>query len=235
MQLPTIVAIGGFASEVGKTTLVCDLLQAFPEWQAIKMTRGHYGSCGKDAQACCASHLLSNEPVIRSGRDQTYAPGKDTGRYWDAGAANVHWLIATDDQEEQGLRQVLGRVTAPGVFIEGNSFTQYLKPNFMLMVARPDGGTITSLARRALKQVSALYVYDANCDGVRARQRFDSWLTDSEIVKVIGSLPIFTREDLPHLVAQVWAIELDHLNGRDIGPKPAESRWNWARSTVRGD
>ena len=211
MHFPTIVAIGGFASEVGKTTLMCDLLQAFPEWEAIKIARGHYGSCDKDPQSCGVGHLLSNEPVIRSGRDQTYAPGKDTGRYWDARAANVHLVIATDDQLEQGLREVLGRITAPGVFIEGTSFTQYLKPNFMLMVARPDGGTITSVARRALKQVSALYVYDANCSGVRARQRFYSWLTDSEIVKVIGSLPIFTREDLPEVVAQVWAIELDHL------------------------
>ena len=196
---------------------MCDLLQAFPEWQAIRITRGHYGSCAKDPQACCVSHLLSNEPVIRSGRDQTYAPGMDTGRYWDAGAANVHWVIAPDDQMEQGLRDVLGRVSAPGVFIEGNSLTQYLKPTFMLMVARPDGGTMKSLARQALKQVSALYVYDANCDGVRARQRFHSWLTDSEMVKVIGSLPIFTREDLPELVAQIWAIELDHPGGETPG------------------
>jgi hypothetical protein len=80
---------------------MCDLLQAFPEWEAIKMSRGHYGSCGKDPQACGVCHLLSNESVIRSGRDQTYVPGKDTGRYWGAGAANVHWVIATDDQVEQ--------------------------------------------------------------------------------------------------------------------------------------
>jgi hypothetical protein len=56
---PTIIAVGGFTSEVGKTTLVCDLLRAFPGWEAIKTTRGHYPSCGKDPNACCVSHLLN--------------------------------------------------------------------------------------------------------------------------------------------------------------------------------
>ena len=83
----TKVAISGFSSEVGKTTLLCELLRAFPGWEAIKMTRGHYRSCGKDPHACCVSHLLGDAPVIRSGHAQTFAPGKDTGRYWDAGAS----------------------------------------------------------------------------------------------------------------------------------------------------
>ena len=89
---------------------MCDLLQVFPGWEAIKTTRGHYRSCGKDAEACCVSHLLGEEPLIRSGRADTYAPGKDTGRYWDAGASNVHWLIATENQIGRGIQQTLQRV-----------------------------------------------------------------------------------------------------------------------------
>jgi hypothetical protein len=89
MNHPTIVSVTGFTSEVGKTTLMCDLLRAFPEWEAIKVTRGPCRSCGKDPNACCVSDLLSDEPVIRSGREQNYALGKDTGSYWDAGASNV--------------------------------------------------------------------------------------------------------------------------------------------------
>ena len=216
MKRPSVVAVGGFASEVGKTTLMCDLLRAFPGWEAIKMTRGHYRSCGKDPGACCVSDLLSNEPVIRSGRDQTYIAGKDTGRYWDAGAVNVHWIIVTDEQVEQGIEQALKLVTAPGVFIEGNSFTQYLRPDFMLMVARPDGGTLKSSARRALKQTSALYISDINCDSNRAGQRFASWLNDSGAASLIGGLPIFTREDLAELVAEIWAIQLDQGNKSEI-------------------
>jgi molybdopterin-guanine dinucleotide biosynthesis protein len=115
----TTIAVAGTSSEVGKTTLLCSLLREFSGWEAIKMTRGHYRSCGKDPHACCVSHVLSDEPVIRSGREQTYACGKDTGRYWDAGASNVHWVIVTDDQVERGIGLALDRVEAPGVLIEG--------------------------------------------------------------------------------------------------------------------
>src|SRR5437764_13242048 len=107
-----IIGIGGLTSEVGKTTLLCKLLNAFPGWEAIKTTRGHYRSCGKDPHACCVSHLLSEEPLVRSGRDETYQAGKDTARYWDAGASNVHWLIGNDDQIESGIKQALARVKA---------------------------------------------------------------------------------------------------------------------------
>ncbi len=48
----TKVAIAGISSEVGKTTLLCELLREFPGWEAIKMTRGHYRSCSKDPHAC---------------------------------------------------------------------------------------------------------------------------------------------------------------------------------------
>src|SRR6266446_3321212 len=132
----TTVAISGFTSEVGKTTLLCELLRAFPGWEAIKMTRGHYRSCGKDPHACCVSHLLEDKPVIRSGRAGTYALGKDTGRYWDAGASNVHWAIVTDDQVENGIKLALGQVHAPGVFIEGNSFLEFLDVDLGVMVTR---------------------------------------------------------------------------------------------------
>ena len=33
---PTTVAISGFSSNAGKTTLACELLRAFPGWEAIK-------------------------------------------------------------------------------------------------------------------------------------------------------------------------------------------------------
>jgi uridine kinase len=48
MKRPAVIAVSGFSSEVGKTTLICDLLRAFPGWEAIKVTRGHYRSCGEE-------------------------------------------------------------------------------------------------------------------------------------------------------------------------------------------
>src|SRR6266852_8467576 len=150
VKKPIIVAVSGLSSNTGKTTLVCELLKRLPGWEPIKLTRGHYRSCGKDPNACCVSDLLSDEPLIRSGREENYALGKDTGRYWDAGATNVHWVIVTDAQVEQGIRQAVERVTAPGVFIEGNSILDFINAVFVLMVSRASGGKIKGSARQAL-------------------------------------------------------------------------------------
>jgi len=162
MSQPVVIGIGGFASNVGKTTLLCELLRAFPGWEAIKTTRGHYRSCGKDPHACCVSHLLAAEPVIRSGRDGTYEPGKDTGRYWEAGASNVHWMIATDDQVEAGIKLALGQVKAEGVFVEGNSFARFVPVDFFIMVRRSDDNKIKKSAKQVLDHADAIYVSGAD-------------------------------------------------------------------------
>lgn len=152
-----MIGIGGVASNVGKTTLLCALLRAFPGWEAIKTTRGHYRSCGKDPHACCVSHLLGEEPLVRSGRKETYEKGKDTGRYWDAGAANVHWVIATDAQLGHGIQQAIERVESAGVFVEGNSFAEFVEPDCMLLV-RGDDHRIKKSAKRVIEKATAVEV-----------------------------------------------------------------------------
>jgi len=194
----TIVGIGGLTSEVGKTTLLCKLLNAFPGWEAIKTTRGHYRSCGKDPHTCCVSDLLSEEAVVRSGRESTYAMGKDTGKYWEAGAANVHWVIATDEQVEAGINEALGRVKANGVFVEGNSFTEFVKPHFFVMVARPDQTKIKLTAKRVLKNISAIYLsgnaHEGECVPV---------LSGQGLAGVGPDLPVFSPHNFSALVERL--------------------------------
>ncbi len=201
---PTIIAVGGFNSHTGKTTLVCELLRALQGWEALKMTRGHYRSCGKDPHACCVAHLLSDEPVVRSGRAETYAPGKDTGRYWDAGASEVHWAVVTDAQVEAGFRAALSRVKAPGVVVEGNSFLRSSAADFTVLVARPDVLKIKTTARRVLPVASALYLSDAG-QGIdpAARARFERWWLDAGLEEAAPGLPVYTRESLPELTGRV--------------------------------
>jgi len=201
-----MVAVGGFSSDVGKTTLMCELLRAFPGWEAIKTTRGHYRSCGKSLEACCVSHLLSDEPLIRSGLEETYAEGKDTGRYWDAGASNVHWAIVTDAQVEQGIKRALERVRAPGVFIEGNSFQQFVKVDFTLMVTRPQPTQIKPSARRALLKTDAIYLFDEDREATRTREKFNAWRATSAVGELVGEIAIYAREDLPELIGRLKAI-----------------------------
>jgi molybdopterin-guanine dinucleotide biosynthesis protein len=185
---PKIIAIAGAASNTGKTTLLCDLLRALSRdhaWEAIKLTRGHYRSCGKDPHTCCVSHLLNDEPVVRSGREETYTFGKDTGRFWDAGAANVHWLIVTNDQVEKGIERALERVQTRYVFIEGTSFLKFVKADFAVLVTSADQKQLKPSARYALRHGLIDAIYLSN---------------EGAIAELPAHLPIYTGRDLPKLI-----------------------------------
>lgn len=203
---PTIIAVGGFTSNSGKTTLVCELLGALAGWEAIKVSRGHYRSCGRDPHACCVSSLLGAEPTVRSGREETYAPGKDTGRYWEAGASNVHWTIVTSRQVEEGVRVALGRVKARGVLVEGNSPLQFVEADFSIIVARADGRQIKPSARRVLAKASAIYL-SVDGEGSGTQVNFEELRRRARLDETLAPLPVYTRESLPQLIAQIDAIQ----------------------------
>ncbi len=201
---PTIVAVSGLSSNTGKTTLMCDLLERLPGWEAIKLTRGHYRSCGKDPQGCCVSDLIRDEPLVRSGRDENYEAGKDTGRFWDAGAANVHWVIAGEDQVEAGIKQALSRVQSAGVMVEGNSFLDFVEADFAIMCARAGENRMKTSAGRTLAKADAIYLSTIDdCDAATAQARFDKWRAGLSIDLSLKSLPVLAREDIPQLIERI--------------------------------
>src|SRR5262245_15804074 len=199
---PTIIAVSGFSSNVGKTTLVCELLKRLPGWEAIKLSRGHYRSCGKDPLACCVSDLIGAEPVVRSGREANYERGKDTGRFWDVGATNVHWTIVSDEQVEQGIKEAISRVRAPGVIVEGNSFLQYVDADFAIMCARSEGGKLKQSARDVLKKADVLYLSTLS-GAASAKEEFQRWRSNLPLDLQLDHLPIVTFDDLPRLLEMI--------------------------------
>ena len=201
---PIIVAVSGLSSNTGKTTLMCELIHRLPGWEAIKITRGHYRSCGKDPSGCCVSDLLREEPLIRSGREANYEKGKDTGRFWDAGAANVHWVIVGEDQVERGINEALARVRSPGVIVEGNSFLDYINADFAITCARAGENKMKSSARRTLARADALYlstIDDADREG--AIRSFDKWRNGLSAVPDLNDIPIFTRSEIAGLIERI--------------------------------
>src|SRR5215813_13522167 len=199
---PTVVAVSGFSSNVGKTTLVCELLREFQGWEAIKLSRGHYRSCGRDAAACCVSDLLREEPVVRSGREANYQVGKDTGRFWDSGAANVHWVIVKDDQVAQGISEALDRVETAGVIVEGNSFLEYVIADLTIMCARAEGGKIKPAARKALSRSDYLYLSSLDASARIAKDQFESFRLGLNLPLDLN-LPVITHADLSILLSEI--------------------------------
>jgi molybdopterin-guanine dinucleotide biosynthesis protein len=205
MNRPIIVAVSGLSSNTGKTTLVCELLKRLPGWEAIKLTRGHYRSCGKDPSGCCVSDLLRDEPLIRSGRAANYETGKDTGRFWEAGAANVHWVIVNEEQVEQGISEALSRVKSHGVIVEGNSFLEHVETDFAIMCARAGENKMKGSARRTLSKVDALYLSTVdNCEREGAIEKFENWRKGLAVDLNVAFLPTLTREDIPKLIEMIY-------------------------------
>ena len=204
MKTPIIVAVSGLSSNTGKTTLACELIRRFSGWEAIKLTRGHYRSCGKDPGGCCVSDLLSDEPLIRSGRETNYESAKDTGRFWDAGAANVHWVIVGEEQVEAGITGALARVRSEGVIIEGNSFLDYLEADFAIICARAGENKMKTSARRTLARADALFLSTIDdSDRATAIESFEKWRALLSVALNIQGLPIFTRSDIPELIEHI--------------------------------
>ena len=203
-HLPKIVAVSGLSSNTGKTTLASELIKRLPGWEAIKLTRGHYRSCGKDPSGCCVSDLLRDEPLIRSGRDANYEFGKDTGRFWDAGAVNVHWVIVGEEQVEAGINEALSRVESAGVIVEGNSFLEYVEPNFAIMCARAGENKVKSSARRNLQKADALYLSTiGDVDRDAMIESFEKWRTSLTVDLDIDGIPIYTQQNIGNLLEAI--------------------------------
>jgi molybdopterin-guanine dinucleotide biosynthesis protein len=223
---PTIVAVSGLSSNTGKTTLMCDLLERLPGWEAIKLTRGHYRSCGKDPLGCCVSDLIRDEPLIRTGRAENYEAGKDTGRFWDAGAANVHWVIAGEEQVEDGVKQSLSRVQSAGVLVEGNSFLDYVAADYAIMCARAGENRLKASARRTLARADVLYLSTIDeCDGTTAQSRFREWRAGLSIDLELNGLPVYTSEDISRLVERIRGLPVMfklRSSGMELADEPSQ-------------
>jgi hypothetical protein len=196
---PFTIVVGGFASNAGKTSLICRLLEAFPGWEAIKLTRDHHLHRGRPPYLRNGENLLTGSPIICSGRDENYISGKDTARFWDAGASNVHWIVSTEASADHGIRLALERVRSPGVFLEGNSFLRFMDADVAIMVARSDSGDMKSTALNALEKSDALFLTNS-VDGSLARRKFSAWREKLRHNSRIARLPIYVNEDLPRLV-----------------------------------
>jgi molybdopterin-guanine dinucleotide biosynthesis protein len=151
-----ILVVGGHSRNVGKTSVVCSLLQALPgKWTAIKITQFGHGVCSSSGADCeCATD--PDHPfaiTCETHRDS----GTDTSRYLDAGAADSLWLRTRAGElgfAVPALRRMIDRAT--DVIIESNSVIQYLKPDAYLTVIDPRVEDFKASSRLYLDRADAI-------------------------------------------------------------------------------
>ena len=108
---------------MGKTSLICALIAAFPQfpWTAVKVTSHHYG------QREPVSEEIIEQPATQAEQ------GTDTARYLAAGARRAILVTAsTVGLPLVDIRAALGRDT--NVIFESNTIINFLNPDLCLAI-----------------------------------------------------------------------------------------------------
>jgi LAO/AO transport system kinase len=134
---PIIIGIGGAHSNVGKTTIACQILRRLNGWGAIKYTKtSFYSSIVDDPEA-----LLQED--------------KDTSRLMNAGAQDVLWVQSPSEGIQEILQIAIDRLShVQGIILEGNSAIEALKPDVVIFVA--GNGEIKRGAEKILRMADAV-------------------------------------------------------------------------------
>jgi hypothetical protein len=171
--------VGGHTRSIGKTQLVCDIIQAFPrtEWIAGKITQYGHGVCATNGENCdCAP----TEHVCALDWETRADTGTDTARFLKAGARRAFWLRTKQGYLAEGLpllrdalatvanetasrlkaatRENLTDYTADdcAVIVESNSVMQFVRPSLYFAVVNPLKDDFKESAQVALDRAQAL-------------------------------------------------------------------------------
>lgn len=119
---------------MGKTTLICRVLEALPGWGAIKVSPAH-GATARSRGARHVDHGLVGPYSIDVAEHGS--PHSDTARFRAAGALRVLWIRSRPSRLGDALSEGLSALSGvPGVIVEGNSAARHLEAIAVALVAR---------------------------------------------------------------------------------------------------
>jgi hypothetical protein len=129
-----LIAVGGHARKIGKTSLVCGIIRKLRSrhWTAVKITQYGAGSCVRDGSACeCGPQ--QDHPFELS---EEYEPtDTDSGRYLAAGAERSFWLRCSAGRLFEAAALVRKLVDqSENIIIESTSIVDYFDPDVFLML-----------------------------------------------------------------------------------------------------
>lgn len=149
------LVVGGHTRSIGKTSLVVDLIRAFPQaaWTAVKITQYGHGVCSEHGEPCdCAS--ATHPAILDEERDRSGTT--DTSRFLAAGANRSLWLRTRQGDLAEGmplLREAL--VGAEYVILESNAVLGFLRPALYLVVLDPAHEDFKETSQRYLDRADA--------------------------------------------------------------------------------
>jgi len=154
----TTVVIGGHSRNIGKTSVMVELIRRVrpPEWTAAKITQYGHGVCSLDGEPCSCDPgehgFVLSEERERKGRG-------DTHRFLQGGARRSLWLRVRQGQLHRALPALMRALRREEwVMIESNSILGHIKPALYLFVLDPSQSDFKATARKHVERADALIV-----------------------------------------------------------------------------
>ncbi len=150
-----LLVVGGQARKVGKSSLVVDIIAAFPNrnWTAVKITPYAELGCPVNGPACgCTADVHS----FAIHEEKKRGAKTDSSRFLAAGAARSLWLQTKDGRLKSALPALAAELTgASHSIIESDALVKFWKPSLFLMVVDPANPDFKRSARENLNRADA--------------------------------------------------------------------------------
>lgn len=158
-----LVVVGGHSRNVGKTSVVAELISALPQfaWTAIKITQFGHGVCSVTAEPCdCA--LNDTEHAWSVDEETSKAGDTDTSRFVVAGARRVYWVRTKQGQLALALPRLREIISgSANTIVESNSLMRFLRPDVYLSVLDPATQDFKDSAREFLDRADAAIIHSS--------------------------------------------------------------------------
>lgn len=148
-----LIIVGGQTKGVGKTTLICNILFAFPElrWTAVKVSNHRHA-----IESCELLADGSGWRILQQNRGADYG---DTARFLKSGAARA-LLVQTDKDSLKEACSLLIQETAmaDAVIVESASAAEFLRHDLLLLLLDSDKSDFKTTASEQLKRADAFVI-----------------------------------------------------------------------------
>ncbi len=152
-----ILVVGGHTRNIGKTTLVTQILSATAElqWTAMKITQYGHGVCSANGEACdCAT----DDHSLAVSEERSTDSGTDTSRMLVAGAKRVLWVRTQQGSLAEAMPRIRKEIAAgTNVLVESNSILRFLRPDLYVAVLDPRIADFKPSALRYLDRADAIF------------------------------------------------------------------------------
>ncbi len=150
-----LLAVGGQCRKVGKSALVADIIQAFPNrhWTAVKITPYAESRCPVNGPSCDCSPQGHPYAI----REETSRAGKsDSSRFLASGAHRALWLETKEHFLQNALPALAAELANAGhALIESDALMRFWKPSLFVMVLDPSNPDFKDSARENLELADA--------------------------------------------------------------------------------